>query len=212
MEHFKKINIKEIYCAWITFILGLFTIYFLFIKCDFVTELDQKITFIIASFGILFSGIQFWMGSIRGKKEFIKTMRYEEYKRTRELINRFFNYLSDNMGEENDIHLLDRQLVSVKNELAVIIQTTNNSIFKGIKDVEEVKKFGIVSDEIITLTDKLRYDIDKYNQQRKKVGQTIDFTIEVKIMNWHNDIRENIKELHELKYHMLKFMEEKIIE
>lgn len=212
LSFLKKIVPKKIYWTWMCLFLGLFLIYFIFIQMNFVKALDQKIAFIIASFGVLFSIIQFWVNSIRHKNDFIKVMRYDEYKRVREITNRFFNSLSENMGEKHDIHLLSRQLGDIKNELVVIMQMTNKSIFKDILENESVIDFGKKSDLILTKTDQLRYKIDGLYEKKDKYGDTFQFAISVEIMNWHNEMIGVIKELHELKYCLFEFMEHKLIQ
>lgn len=207
-----KTNIlKEIHLTWFCLLVGLFLIWYIYIQKNLVKDLGQKITFIIASFGVLFSIIQFWVNTIRHRADFIRSMRYEEYKRVRELTNRFFNSLSENMGEKQNIHLLSRQLMDIKNELVVIMQITNKSIFKGILENESIIEFGEKSDLILERTDKLRYDLDKLYEKKETKGDIFQFAIGVEIMNWHNKVREIISELHELKYHLFKFMEDKII-
>jgi hypothetical protein len=207
----KKIVPKEIHLTWLCLLAGLFLIYYIFIQKNVVSDVGQKIAFIIASFGVLFSIIQFWINSIRHRDDFIKNMRYDEYKRVREIINSFFNSLSENMGEKQNIHLLSRQLMDIKNELVVIMQMTNKSIFKGILENEAVIEFGQKSDTIILRTDQLRYKIDEWHEKKKVSEDMLQFAIEVEIMNWHNEIREIIKELHILKYRLFDFMEDKII-
>lgn len=76
-----KFKFKEIHIFWTCLIFGLFLIYFIFIKQNFIKNLDQKITFIIASFGVLFSILQFWYNSLRHRNDFLRNMGYEEYKR-----------------------------------------------------------------------------------------------------------------------------------
>ena len=211
LNFLKKNVLKEINLAWICLFAGLFLIYFIFIQQNLVCDLGQKITFIIASFGALFSVIQFWVNSIRHRDDYIRNMRYEEYKRVREITNRFFNTLSENMGEEHNIHLLSRQLMDIKNEFVVIMQITNKSIFKNILQNERIIEFGKKSDLILERTDKLRYDIDKLREKKGTRGDVLNFAVEVEIMNWHNEVREIIKDLHELKYHLFDFMEDKLI-
>jgi len=207
----KKYILKEINLTWVCLLAGLFLIYFIFIQKNYVCDVGQKIAFIIASFGVLFSVIQFWVNSIRHRTDFLRNMRYDEYKRVREITNRFFNLLSENMGEKHDIHLLSRQLMDIKNELVVIIQMTNKSLFKDILKNESVVEFGKKSDELLARTDKLRFDLDTLHEKKNTFGDVFNFAIEVEIMNWHNEVREMIKELHELKYYLFEFMEDKII-
>jgi hypothetical protein len=202
---------RKVFLTWFCLFIGLFLIYYIFIQQDIVKELDQKITFIIASFGALFSIIQFWINSIRHRDDFIRNLRYEEYKRVREITNRFFNSLSENMGEEQNIHRLSRILMDIKNELVVIMQITNKSIFKGILQNESVIEFGKKSDIILTKTDQLRYKIDQLNDKKDSYGDTLQFAISVEIMNWHNEMIGEISELHRLKYHLFEFMEDKLI-
>jgi hypothetical protein len=197
--------------VWISFLIGLLLIYYLFIYLNLVSNLDQKITFIIASFGILFSITQFWFSSIHRKTDFIRNMRYEEYRKVREVTNNFFFYLNENMLAEPNIHLLVRQLIKTKYELTVIIQMSNKTILPGILDNESVKRFGQVSDEIITKTDKLRSKLDILVNKRTLAGSGVDTEIEIEKMNWHNDILGNLVELHELKYHIFSLFEKEII-
>jgi hypothetical protein len=211
LTYLKRIVPREIFWTWVCLILGLILIYLIFIQKNLVKDLDQKITFIIASFGALFSIIQFWVSSIRHRNDFIKMMRYDEYKRIRELINRFFNSLSENMGEKQNIHLLSRQLTDIKNELVVIIQMTNKSIFKGILENKSIIEFGQKTDAILVQTDKLRYKIDEMNEKKNVTEDVMQFAIGIEIMNWHNELIPIIKELHILKYRLFEFIEHRLI-
>ncbi|MBE0640130.1 MAG: hypothetical protein IH598_16575 [Bacteroidales bacterium] len=206
-----RFRMKEIHLFWICLIFGLFLIYFIFIRHDLIRNPEQKITFIIASFGILFSILQFWYNSIRHRNDFLRNMGYEEYKRIRELTNRFFNALYENMQGDQNIHLLSRQLVNLKNEISAIIRITNKSIFKGILENDYVKEFGVKSESVVLKTDELRAKLDKLFEKKEALGNLVDFEIEVEKMNWHNEIRDIIKELYELKYHVFEFMEKKLV-
>lgn len=90
-------------------------------------------------------------------------------------------------GDQN-IHLLSRQLVYLKNEITVIIQITNKSIFKGILENDHVKEFGVKSESVVFQTDKLRVKLDKLYEKRDAIGSDVNFQIEINIMNWHNDV------------------------
>ncbi len=206
----RKYKIEKI-TAWVIIFLGIIAIYFIFIFFDIVPKTDQKITFIIASFGALFSIIQFWISSISRRMDFIKRIQYEEYLRVRELIQIFFNHLSENMVQVRDIHSLVRQLNNTRNELSVIINSNNKSILSGVTKNQSVINFGEKLNEVIIKTDKFRLESDRFEKAKNSSKGKPDWSIKIEEMNWRNDILKDVKTLHELKYDLLFAIEKKII-
>lgn len=190
--------------AKLTFIIGVALIYVLFIHCELVEDTEQQITFIIASFAVLFSIVQFWLDAIRSKRDFANTIRYEEYKKARELVNEFIKAVVDIDIEYGHIELLSAKLTNTKNELVAIIQTSNDSIFKGILNDERVKEFGVTTDKILSITRTFRNAVEGLHPIRDSRK------FESNWITWKLNVSKYNRSLHSSKYGIFNFMENKI--
>jgi len=134
----------------VIFIIGAFLVWFIFIERNVLTNIAEKITAIIAFFGILISGIQILINEIKRRREFYKQLRYSEYKSIRNHIQKFTNLLNDHLVNEPNPYLLENKLMNINNELAVTINTSNSKLFPGIIDNENSKNLdNLISDILI---------------------------------------------------------------
>ena len=187
-------------------ILGLSIIWFLFIKLDLITEKPQKITFIIASLGILFSITQFIYSNLRHKDNVIYQIRYQEYNKLISLFNLYTNLMNDCMQKESSPNEIVNRLMNINNEIAVLINTTSNWIFPDLKLSSESKKLSELTGNVLILTSKF---MNKYNGILDKFSEANDYTphIEIERMNWHNSVQPLLKEIHKVKYQLFAIIQ-----
>lgn len=204
----RKYNLQLI-ILWISFILLLSIIIFFLYRPNIIKETSERLTILIASIGILFSITQLFSNNINKNIAFLRQIRYDEYKRVRALMHRFFDSISGAMNKELDVYTLVHKLTTTKNELATILNVNNKTIFYGIHNNKSVKEFGEISDEIIIRTDQLRSKTDKLNNSQEETLLLVE--LEIEKMNWHNEIIEKVEKLHNLKYELLGFIENKTI-
>jgi hypothetical protein len=191
----------------VIFIIGAFLVWFIFIEKNVLTNIAEKITAIIAFFGILISGIQILINEIKRKREFYKQLRYSEYKSIRNQIQKFTNLLNDHLVNEPNPHLLENKLMNITNELAVTINTSNSKLFPGIIDNENSKNFDNLISDILIRTSQYRKKFDDIRKNQKKQETSGDFEIKINAMNWHNEIVTKLKEVHSEKYKLFEFLE-----
>lgn len=193
-------------------ILSFGLIYWFFVVKDFVEATDQKITFLIAAFGLVFSVLKVWLDKDNAKENFKKNVRYEEYKKVRQLTHDFFQCLSEFMAIPAEPKTLEYRLAGIRNEISVIINTTNKSIYPNIIKNESVIQFGELSDKIVTSTSQYRYNLDKCKEKQDQGLDNYRYLVEIETLNWHNQTVKYLHELHKCKYGLFEFMEKTIID
>jgi len=124
----------------IAFLLGLSIIYYLFIIKDIASNNSDRITFLIGSFGILFTIIQFFLNSLSNKLTFIKKLRYEEYVKLKEIIDEFSNYVMEDLGNVEKSRYLKGKLYLTCREFKARIDTANKYVFPNIASHRTARK------------------------------------------------------------------------
>lgn len=191
-------------------VFGAYLIWKLFVIDNLLKEVTEQVAAILASFGLLFGVIQILINEIRRRREFFQQRRYEEYKYVRSLIQSFTNELNDNMTHDPDPYRLENRLLNINNELSAALNTSNSRLFPGIIDDAECKKVEGYINDILLRTSKFRKEFDDTKNKAKPNSDDIEIPLKIISMNWHNDIRDAFKKLHNTKYDLFKFCEKYI--
>lgn len=182
-------------------ILGISLSWLIFWETDLVQDQNKSLTLLISSLGIIFGLFQVSLNISTQKIRDKNKLRYEEYRRVNTLLSSISESLNQNMNNEIRVHRLVVSLMNQINKFINFNKTNNEFLFEGIADKQISKNLHSELEEILVRTDELRAKLEKLE---KRNDEAVEFEGKVREMNWHNDIRENLKVFNEIKYDYLK--------
>ena len=198
MNKFKK---RLPYLIPILFLIGISSIvWYLFLYCEIITDNEKRITGIITILGLGFGVFQFWINELNIERRKMFDLRYETYKEIVSSIESLTEAINKQMvsNEKIDAHSLVSVILNQVNRIASIKNMNNQFLFPKITDSIESKRNSEILEKIMMRTDQFRKGIEKANDKEKDTMK--DFIISTERMNWHNDIRKYLVDLHENKY------------
>jgi len=107
-------------------------------------------------------------------------------------------YSSDSIS----VHSLVSKLMNQINNLSSTINMNNDYLFSELHLRNEAKIIEDIMEKILRRTDEFRLSIESANKNTKEFMKSIER------MNWHNEIRIYLKELHNRKYEFYKMLRE----
>lgn len=179
-------------------ILSTLLLWYLFFELEILKDTDKILAAIIPSLALIVGIFQIILNQINQKRTKLFELRYQEFKNQVSLIRKITDLINNSMTEYStvDIHGLVGQLLNLINEFVNFNRFQKEFLFKNITEKEATNRVREILEKILVRTDTFRKQIDDVN---KKESEIIELAIQVHQMNWHNDIREHLKELHEKK-------------
>lgn len=202
-----KFKIKYL-IIWIIFIAFIFLIWYFFAFKNWIQDLDKRLTYILTTFGLVFSIFQYWMSTLKDKDRFLAQLRIEEYRQIRQTIQEYFNILNIGLSEGTSLTETENKLINIKNELAVLIKSNHTKLFPGIMDLEPSKKLDSIFEKILLETSKAR---QKYQKILDSDSVRQNFEIEVLKMEWDSNIRDDFKEAFSVRDNLIQILQSKIL-
>ncbi len=186
--------------AFLFLLLVLLLTWYLFLIDDFVIESEERITGVFASLAVGFGIYQFWLNELNTDRRKLYDMRYESYKELVLQIERISESMHIEMtGDEvGSIHNLLSRLMNHLDRINSTIAMTSDFLFPDLHRKTETKSIVSIVGNILTRTNEFRLKVEKANREGKDL--TRDFLHSHDRMQWHNEIRELLNELHTSKY------------
>lgn len=194
--------------AWVLFIISLIAIWFVFIYKDWIATLDQRLTFILASIGVFFGIFQFTISNIKEKEKWVNEIKLEEYRKIRDLIQRFINTVNAGLSDNSTPIDTENLLINLKNELSVCINSNDAVVFPGIAKQETSKKLEAVFNKIIEETSKAR---KRHQTIIDSLQDSKEIKLEILKMEWGMSIYDILHESFVLQNKLLKELQYKIM-
>ena len=178
--------------------------YYVFIYSGFGLDSEKRIAGIIASLGLGLGLFQFWLTEINNKRRQDFKLKYEVYKELTRTIQSITEILNTEMASGTDInpHGLVTSLLNLINQFQDVVKINDDFLFPGLQYKDSFKKLTTIAEAILVKADKLRKEIETL--ENKDNPRNIDLGKMALRMNWHNETRELLKNLHSQKYEFYK--------
>lgn len=184
------------------------TYYWLFMSLDFENNIDRSLALIISVAGLIFGVFQVVLNlniqSARSKTQ----LRHSEYKELVKILNSISELLNEHMMNELNIHGLLTSFLNRENEYISFMNINNDYLFPGIQKSKVALDTLEELDKIHICIDKFRIKLEEIEKKKALLNYTDPIEPDpVKIimqMNWHNEVRDNLKKYAELKFKLLK--------
>lgn len=186
--------------AFIFLLLVLILTWYLFLIDDLVSESEERITGVFASLALGFGIFQFWLNELNAERRRIYDQRYEAYKEFVLQIEHISESLHIEMtGDEiGSIHNLLSRLMNHLDRINSAVAMTSGDLFPDLHLKTETESILRIVGLISTRTNEFRLKVEKASREGKDISR--DFMHSHDRMQWHNDIRELLNELHRRKY------------
>lgn len=201
-------NIKSYGLVFLFLGFVIFITWYLFFYLNVFNDTEKRITGILSTLGFGFALFQFWFNHITTIKSRSFDLRYNAYKEIISAIDSISETLNEQMTSKPilDVHKLVSDLMNQINRLASAMSEHNVYLFPDIVKTPESKKMDEITQKILQRTDVFRMGIEEASKQFDNSGK--DFLRAVETMNWHNEMRVYIGELHNYKYPFYKKLRE----
>lgn len=177
-------------------VIGFIFLYFLFRYLDFNENKDKSLALLLSAVGLIFGFFQVFLNiSMQGVRNKVQ-LRHAEYKELGKVLNGISELLNENMMKELNIHGLANSLLNRINEFKGFIENNGNYLFPGIHNNKVAKETRDELHAIFARTDRFRKELE--------TSQDKDMERMIFEMNWHNDVRENLKQFNDLKSKLMK--------
>ena len=192
--------------AFLFLLVVLLLTWYLFLIDDFVIESEERITGVFASLAMGFGIFQFWLNELNTDRRKLYDLRYESYKEFVLQIERISESLHIEMtGDEiGSIHNLLSRLINHLNRINATVAMTSDFLFPDLHLKPETKVIVGTVGSILTRTNEFRLKFEKANREGKDIAR--DFLHSHDRMQWHNEIRELLDELHTSKYDFYRLL------
>lgn len=186
--------------AFLFLLIVLLLTWYLFLIDDFVIASEERITGVFASLAMGFGIFQFWLNELNTDRRKLYDMRYESYKEFVLQIERISESMHIEMtGDEvGSIHNLLSRLMNHLDRINSSIAMSSDFLFPELHINAETKSIVRIVGNILTRTNEFRLKVEKANREGKDLSR--DFLHAHDRMQWHNEIRELLNELHTSKY------------
>jgi len=185
--------------AFIFLLLVLVLTWYLFLMDDLVTSSEARITGVFASLALGFGIFQFWISELNADRRKIYDLRYEAYREFALQIEHISEALHIEMtGDEiASVHNLLSRLMNHLDRINSNVAMSSGFLFPDLHLQPETESIIGIVGNISTRTNEFRLKVEKASREGK---DTRDFEYSHDRMQWHNDIRELLNELHRCKY------------
>lgn len=175
---------------------------------NFENGIEKPLALTISVVGLIFGIFQVVLNikvqAARNKAQ----LRYSEYKELLKMLHNISELLNEHMMKDLNIHGLLTSFMNRKNEYISFMNNNNSFLFPGIQKTKIAENTLDKLDEIHLATDRFRIELEKAEKKKALVGVTDtgedDIDKAILQMNWHREIRENLKQYNDLKYKLLK--------
>lgn len=179
--------------------------YYLLIYLDLVTDSEKRITGIFTILGLTLGIFQFWVSEVNNKIRLDYELKYEAYKELNRTIQAISENLNIEMGKDSEInpHGLVTALMNLINQFQDTVKTNDDFLFAGLQYRPGFNALSKITFKIVERTDKMRKSIEDI--QKKSISdEGLNAVMVIERMNWHNDTRALLGELHDKKYDFYK--------
>jgi len=182
----------------LTFVI--FLTWYLFFYLEIFPSNDKRVAAVFSLLGLGFGLFQFWFNEIKSAKRKKFDLRYSAYQEIVLLNESIAETINTQMtsNEMLEVHGLVSKLLNQINRLSLIMNINNDDLFHGIHKTNESKSNQEILERILFRTDQYRLAIEKVTKKDNKNSK--EFISSVEEINWHNDVRELMKEFHKTKY------------
>lgn len=190
-----------------SFLVGIVILtWYIFFCMDLISDSDKRLAGIISLLGLGFGLFQFWINELNIERRKLFDLRFETYKEIILQIDSISENLNISMSSKKlgDIHGLVSLLMNKINRVSSLINMNKDFLFPGLHLKQEGKVIEEILVNILKRTDEYRIKIEKTGNEKNQVAK--EFIEIIEDMNWHNDIREYLKELHNKKYDFYKII------
>jgi hypothetical protein len=187
------------------FLIGVILLnWYLFFYLELISSNEKRLTGVFSLLGLGFGLFQFWFNEIKAERRKKFDLRFNAYQEIVILIESIVETINNQMtsNEILEVHGLVSKLMNQVNRIILIMNINNDYLFPGIHNAPESKKNHEIFKKILLRTDQYRIGIEKAAKGSNKIAK--DFIESVEAMNWHNDMREFLDELHGNKYDFYK--------
>ncbi|RXQ94376.1 hypothetical protein EO244_08825 [Ancylomarina salipaludis] len=182
----------------------IFLTWILFFQLELITDNEKRYAGIFSILGLGFGIFQFWMHEINTTNRKLFDLRYETYKDFIFLIDSILETLNNEMKipKSKNIHGFVSSLMNQINRIGSSVNMNKDYLFPSLHLKPEVKKVESILSKILKRTDEYRLNIEKARKEDDEFLKNLNESIEN--MNWHNDVRDELKILHKEKYNFYK--------
>lgn len=186
--------------SFIFLLLWLFSTWYLFFYLEIVKGLALQIAASISYLGFGFALFQFWFNHIISKERMVFELRYSTYKEIIKIIDTISETVNEELSAGQIIQAYDMlcKLTNQINKLASTLNECDQHLFINISKEKEAIRIMEIFDKIIRRTDKFRIAVE--STMNKSTIEALNFIETIEAMNWHNDMRLYLNELHTEKY------------
>lgn len=204
MRNLKIYLNKNLYyiIALIVMITAIIVGWHIFFSLDIFEENDKRIIGLISYYGLTFGVFQFFINQINNRSKKYFELRIAAYKEIIKLIESITQALNDKLGtfDKFDFHSYVTRLLNLINEYTLFCKTNQDFLFPGTSKLKGSQDIRELLYSIFETTDKFRKQIDDC--------KNFELFDNLKRIEWHNDIRLKLKDLHEKKYAYYKQLRE----
>jgi hypothetical protein len=192
--------------AFVFLLAVLLLTWYLFLYDDFIGESDDRIAGIFVSLALGFGIFQLWINEINIDRRKLYEWRYETYKEIVLQIDEISETLNLKMtGDEiGSVHNLVSRLMNHVNRINSAVAINSDFLFPDLQLKPETKSIVMIVENILTRTDEFRMKFEDANQGGREIAH--DFLQSMERMQWHNEIREHLTELHLNKYEFYRIL------
>lgn len=186
--------------AFVFLLAVLLLTWYLFLYDDFVGGSDERIAGILVSLSLGFGIFQLWINEINIDRRKLYEWRYETYKEIVLQIDEISETLNHKMtrDEIGSVHNLANRLMNNVNRINSAIAINSDYLFPDLQQKPETRSVAMIVENILTRTDEFRLKFEVANQGGREIAQ--NFLQSMERMKWHNEIREQLTELHLYKH------------
>ena len=180
--------------AIIVFLIMIAVGWYIFFCLEIFNTNDKRIVGIISYYGLVFGIFQFTINQINIRNRRLYDLRLSTYRELIKQIDTIIQTINDKLGttDEFDFHGYVTKLLNLINQFTLYCRTYQDLIFPGLSKTKEFQFVRDIMYDVLETTDKFRKAID--------VGKDSEIYKSFKRIDWHNEIRQKLKDLHEKKY------------
>lgn len=174
----------------------------IFFSFNIVSDNDKRITGIISILGLSFGIFQFWINELNIDRRKKFDLRYNTYKEIENLIELLTETINNRMidSEKENIHSFLSSIMNQINRILSILNINDRYLFPEIFKQSEAIELKALLEKILNSTNRYRINVEK--ELREKSPDMREYYKYIESVNWHNDLRELLIDLHSSK---LKF-------
>jgi hypothetical protein len=174
------------------FITLLGIVVYTFLISDLIAERDRALTVTLSSIGILFAVFQFVFTQLNSRKKKYFDLRYAFYKETIRQLQTICEIVQE--GPLRDVKPEDviHKLMAAANEFRVATHAGEEFLFPGLLKLRATHKVNEHIQAMVRRTAVFHASV---------ANDDSDHNVFIESMNWHNEVREPLSVLIEVKHH-----------